>query len=143
MNKKNILGVAIAVITIILIYLILKSRKKSPTLANGQGENLTSDDFAGGGGNLGSSTQGVPENVGCNSNCCQEYSDDIDTENPISNLGTCGIAVYEWQQWLNGWAGSQGIPPITVDGAYGSNTLQQHQALIASQQLDIPSLTNA
>ncbi len=142
MNKKNILGITIAVVTVILIYLILKSRKKSPTLANGQGENLTSDDFVGGGGNLGSNTQGVPERVGCNSNCCQQYTDDIDTENPIANEGTCGVAVYEWQQWLNGWAGSAGMPAITVDGAYGPNTLQQHQALISSQSLDIPSFTN-
>ena len=140
MNKKNILGVTIAVVAVILIYLILKSRKKSPTLANGQGENLTSSDFAGGGGNLGSSTQGVPERVGCNSNCCQEYSDDVDTENPISNMGTCGIAVYEWQQWLNGWSGTQGLAPISVDGAYGSQTRDRHQDLIASQT--IPSFTN-
>lgn len=139
MNKKNILGVTIAVVAVILIYLILKSRKKSPTLANGQGENLTSSDFAGGIGSLGSSTEGVPEQVGCNSNCCQQYSDDVDTENPISNMGTCGIAVYEWQQMLNGWSGTQGLAPISVDGAYGSQTLERHQDLIISQT--IPSFT--
>ena len=64
MNKKNILGVTIAVVMVILVYLILKSRKKSPILANGQGENLTSSDFAGGGGNLGQAGQNAGGTAG-------------------------------------------------------------------------------
>ena len=143
MNKNNLLRMTIVIVAVVLVYLILKSRKKQPTLANGQGpigDNFNSDDFTGGGGNLGSNTQGVPQNVGCNSNCCQQYSEDVDTENPISNLGTCGVAIYEFQQWLNGWANSQGLPLITEDGAYGPNTLQQHEALIVNQT--IPPFTN-
>jgi hypothetical protein len=60
--------------------------------------------------------------VGCQSNCCNNYTEDIDENNPQANVGDCGDLVLAFQQYLF----DNGFNPQGLDGAYGENTRQAH-----------------
>ena len=83
-------------------------------------------DNGGSGGNQGNTS---PQ-VGCSSNCCGNVCDEISENNPAMNYGCCGIAVKNWQNYLNTVVPQNVYPLISEDGAYGSQTQAKHQAYL-------------
>jgi|TARA_R110000787_G_scaffold182387_1_gene294374 hypothetical protein len=65
----------------------------------------------------------IAQQVGCDSNCCSNFTDDIDEINPQANVGDCGGVVLAFQQYLF----DNGFNPQGMDGAYGENTRQAHE----------------
>lgn len=57
--------------------------------------------------------------------------DEIAEDDPAANLGGCGAAVVEWQEFLNSAVPTSVYATmLSVDGKYGSITKNKHQAYL-------------
>lgn len=77
------------------------------------------------GGTSTASITDLPENIGCN----QKFKklQDVDEDNPSSNLNKCGLGVYEFQDMLSYFGYD-----TKRDGRYGTATLLAHKKWLAA-----------
>ena len=132
MNKKQIITISLTTLVILAIVYLLRRRKKPQSENTGAGGGSQTEVEAEGDPgpvNGGIQDNGNP-NVGCQSNCCGNYCDEISENNPAMNYGCCGIHVKNFQSYLNSVVPQSVYPQIDEDGAYGSQTQAKHEAML-------------
>jgi len=138
LTKGQKVAILVSVLVLALAFVFKEQIKKmlpqkdgDPSGTNTQTDPISDGDPApaesgGSGGNQGNTS---PQ-VGCNSNCCGNQCDEISENNPAMNVGCCGIAVKQWQEFLNTVVPTGIYNLIAEDGAYGPQTQAKHQAYL-------------
>ena len=137
LTKKQKVAILITLTLVALAYLFrekIKSIlpvKEEPSGSDTQtpstgGETPAPAENGGSGGNSGNTNS----QVSCSSNCCGNQCAEVAENNPASNYGCCGIAVKNWQEYLNSVVPPSYHPLIAEDGAYGPATQAKHEAYL-------------
>jgi hypothetical protein len=136
MNKKRIATIALITLVVALLIYVLKGKKGGILMNTGEGggeqtpttggETPVPAENGGSGGNQGNTNS----SVGCQSSCCGNECDEISENNPAMNYGCCGMAVKNFQNYLNSAVPQNVSPLISEDGAYGAQTQAKHEAYL-------------